>query len=428
MDTENEDEYNFVNTDSDSTDTSSESSQDHVISVGDFTNMIKDTLKVNFDQYMNILGEITNYKSSKGHMYFTLKDNDASINVVMWNHIAKKINIKIENGDKVIVLGAINVFNKAGTYNLIAQNIKSVGVGDLHQEYVKLKDHYEKLGYFKDDHKKKIPLQIYKVGIITASDGAALQDFLYVLKKNNYGGQIYIKNCLVQGKGCPTNIVKCLEALDDFNLDVIVLARGGGSFEDLFGFSDKKVIEKIYKCKTPIISAIGHEVDFMLSDFVADMRAPTPSIAGEIISGKKEGVFNLNEINEIFYKIKHMIEIKFSMIDNDLKSFEMKMRSPNEIIDSIINNLETFDTKINHQIVSRLINCDSKLNDFTKIINNKPSAPSTTQSDITLTINDKSVTNLQEFTQLIKTCKKLKIKFTDGEALLDMRNIKILDG
>ena len=333
-----EDEYNFLDSISSTesseltdSDTSTSDGGDNIISVSDLTDLIKDAIKINFDKGISIIGEISNYKSSKGHIYFTLKDTDSSINTIVWSYMSKKINIKLENGSKVIVTGIINIFNKAGTYNLIAHDIKSVGVGDLHQEYLKLKEHYDKLGYFKDDHKKKLPLKINKVGIITASDGAALQDFLYVLKKNNYNGEIYIKNCLVQGKGCPNNVAKCIELLDEMNLDVIVLARGGGSFEDLFGFSDKKVIETVYNCVTLVISAIGHEVDFMLSDFVADISASTPSNAIEIATPDINELriyadTLVNDFNQKFKTILYQKEQQLKHIKSSFEQYSLQKR------------------------------------------------------------------------------------------------------
>lgn len=250
-----------------------------IISVSELNRKISDTLNDIFDSNFDVSGEISNLKISNSHAYFVIKDESAAINAIIWKYTIKKLNFA--NGDKVTVNGKISLFNKTGNCNLIINSIKNAGIGDIYKKYVDIRNKYDALGYF--GIKKQMPSVITNIGIITSIDGAALQDFLFLISKNDYIANIKIKNCQVQGINCPKSVAQCLELLDQMNLDVIIIMRGGGSFEDLIGFSDPIVIEAIYKCKTFIISAIGHESDHMLSDYVADLRAPTPSISAEML-------------------------------------------------------------------------------------------------------------------------------------------------
>lgn len=399
---------------------------DNSLTVSDLTELIKGALKVNFDKSVCVIGEISNFKPSTKGVFFTLKDEDATINSVMWNYASRANKADITNGKKVKVYGNLVVFAKSGSYNLNAYRIELLGVGDLHQEYLKLKEHYSKLGFFDEDKKKKLPMKIEKIGIVTAIDGAALQDFLYVVKKNNFVGKIYIKNCVVQGKDCSISITNGIKELDKMNLDVIVIARGGGSFEDLFGFSDKLVIEEIHKSKTCTISAIGHEIDFMLSDYVADIRAPTPSIAGEIISCKQDGVYNADEINYIQNKLKCTINTRISLIECDIITINSKLKSPLELIEKINNNVELLKNKLLNIIRSKINTLDMNLNDIMKILNNVNNNITISHEGNTIwTHDDKQITTINEFCEHISKKKKLKLKFIDGEVSFDMRNIKI---
>lgn len=396
--------------------------------VSELTELIKESLKKTIGKNLCVIGEISNYKPSKNNLFFTLKDEESTINVVVWNYANRQNKNNLENGKKIKVYGNLVVFAKSGSYNINAYKLELIGEGDLHKEYLKLKEFYTKMGYFNDDVKKKLPINIKKIGILTAMDGAALQDFLYVLKKNKYNGQIFIKNCLVQGKDCPKSVVDGLKILDEMNLDVIVLARGGGSFEDLFGFSDNQIIETIHNCKTCTISAIGHEIDFMLSDFVADIRAPTPSIAGEIISGR-ESVWSINDIKKITNEIKNIIDNRINILDYNLIYIQSRLKSPREIINKIIIDNDLLKKKIYNIIGTKINLYESELNNIVGKLN-KDENPQILLSKgycIVSSLIDKKISNIQEFNEYIKKNKKLKLKFIDGEAIFNMRTINIID-
>jgi exodeoxyribonuclease VII large subunit len=398
---------------------------DNSLTVSDLTELIKSVIKINFDKNISVIGEVSNFKESRGHAFFTLKDEDAMINAVIWNY-SNKIENKINNGKKVKAYGNIVVFSKAGTYNFNIIKIELIGDGGFNQEYTKLKEYYNSNGYFDESKKKKLPSNLKNIGIITSYDGAALQDFLYVIKKNNYAGKVYIKNCIVQGKDCPTSVVSSLNELDKMNLDVIIITRGGGSFEDLFGFSNKNVIEEIYKCNTCIISAIGHEVDFMLSDFVADIRAPTPSIAGELVSCKQDGIYNINEILEIENNIKKIISTKITILEYDINTITNTIKSPNEIINKILNDINITHVTLVNMIKSKINDLYNNINMLTKSLNNvtDPNVIISNGFCLAFDSNDNRITNIDEFNASMSKRKKLKLKFINGEVTFDIRNIK----
>lgn len=300
--------------------------------VSDINNLIKKSLQKDFKNQFVIEGEISNLKVSGQHTYLNLKDAISSISVIFWN--TKLTN---KHGDNVSITGKIDYYTKNGYTNIIGNAIKNIGIGELHIEYEKLKKSYEKKGYF--DNKKSLPENIKIIGVITSEKGAALQDFLYVLNKNEFMGEVMIYDCIVQGPKCPISIAKGIEYFNNSNVDLILITRGGGSFEDLMGFSHSNVIEAIYNSNKYIISAVGHEVDNMLSDYVANYRAPTPSIAGEVICS-----ININDNK----KIKHMENI-LNSIKNDIIHSIYKYRQnvqqiKNTIIDPTIEYNKYLDT------------------------------------------------------------------------------------
>jgi len=270
--------------------------------VSDINNLVKKALQKDFKNQIIVEGEISNLKVSGQHTYLNLKDASSSISVIFWN--TKLTN---KHGDNVSVSGKIDYYTKNGYTNIIGNAIKNIGIGDLHIEYEKLKSNYEKKGYF--NNRKSMPSSVKKIGIITSDKGAALQDFLYVLNKNKFMGKVLIYDCIVQGPKCPISIVKGINHFNNSNVELIIITRGGGSFEDLMGFSHPTVIEAIYNSDKYIISAVGHEVDNMLSDYVANYRAPTPSIAAEVVCS-----ININDDKKIIYFEQILTNIKNTIV------------------------------------------------------------------------------------------------------------------
>ena len=232
---------------------------------------------------VNVTGEVSNCKyHPSGHIYFTIKDNNNALSVIMFAGNRNGLGFRLENGMKIVVTGKITVFARDGKYQLYASSIERAGMGELYERYLALKKELEEMGMFDDMYKQPIPYYSAKVGVVTASTGAAIQDIINVSKRRNPYVQIVLYPALVQGEGAANSIVKGIQTLDAMNLDVIIVGRGGGSIEDLWAFNEEIVARAIFDCRTPIISAVGHETDWTIADFVSDRRAPTPSAAAEL--------------------------------------------------------------------------------------------------------------------------------------------------
>ncbi len=303
-------------------------------SVSKIVSEIKTLLESEFLN-VSILGEITNLSlSSSGHWYFTLSDKDSSISGAIFKMDAlRNPQIKlIKDGAKVIVVGDVNVYQKRGTFQIVAKKIVAIGVGDLKEQFEKLKRKLADEGLFDIDRKKKIPTLPKRVAIITAERGAALQDFLNIYKRRSLWMDIVVAPAIVQGKDAPESIRKALfniikyslDAPNDKKIDVIILARGGGSLEDLWAFNDEGLAWDLFNCPIPTISAIGHEVDFSISDFVCDLRAETPSAAAEILTHQqtmiKEKMLTLKN------RLLSAVNLKFIMLERKLKNFQLDKR------------------------------------------------------------------------------------------------------
>lgn len=291
-----------------------------VYSVGQVNAYIKNMFNADFAlNNIYIKGEISNCKyHTSGHIYFTLKDSTGVISAVMFAGNRKGLKFKLEEGQKVIALGSVSVYERDGKYQLYAKQIILEGTGLLYQRFEQLKTQLEEMGLFDKMYKKPIPKYATKVGICTASTGAAIQDIINISKRRNPFVQLYLYPCLVQGQGAAVDIVNAIRCLDSMDLDVIIVGRGGGSIEDLWAFNEEIVAKAIFDCNTPVISAVGHETDFTIADFVADMRAPTPSAAAEL------AVFDYSEFME---KQLNYSRLLFSSIDNKLKIYRKSLKS-----------------------------------------------------------------------------------------------------
>ena len=255
------------------------------ISVTELNLYIKDRFQK--DEYLNnvlIKGEISNFKNHyTGHMYFTLKDENSLIKCVMFKGYTTNLGFMPKDGMKVIVLGTVSVFERDGVYQIYAKGMKQEGMGDLHEEFEKLKLKLEKEGLFDKAHKKPIPVMPKCIGVLTSNTGAVIRDIINVSTRRNPNVYIKLLPVPVQGAGASEKIARAIEIMNEQKLaDVIIVARGGGSLEDLWPFNEEIVARAIYASELPVISAVGHETDFTIADFVADLRAPTPSAAAEL--------------------------------------------------------------------------------------------------------------------------------------------------
>ena len=272
-----------------------------------------------------VKGEISNCKyHSSGHIYFSLKDDRSQLTCVMFRGDRGGLDFRMENGQEVVVGGSISVYERDGKYQLYAKKIVPVGDGHLQEQYEKLKKKLEAAGYFDEDRKLPIPKYVKKVGIVTAKTGAAVHDMIQIATRRNPYVQLYLYPAKVQGEGAAQSIVKGIRMLDEAGVDVIIVGRGGGSIEDLWAFNEESVARAIFECRTPVISAVGHETDFTIADFVADLRAPTPSAAAELAVDDFRSV--LENFRMYGDRLQRAMNSKTALFSARLKSYETRFQ------------------------------------------------------------------------------------------------------
>ncbi len=253
---------------------------------------------------IRVRGELSNVKyHSSGHIYFTMKDQGGTLAAVMFAGQRRGLSFELREGLKVVVTGSVEVYERGGVYQLYASSIEEEGRGDLYAEFLRLKRELEEMGMFAPEYKKPIPKYVSSVGIVTARTGAAIRDIINVSTRRDPYIRLVLYPATVQGERAADSIVRGIRTLDRYGVDVIICGRGGGSIEDLWAFNEERVARAIFECETPVISAVGHEIDVVLSDFAADLRAPTPSAAAEVVSRESENV--IGRILECSQSIKN---------------------------------------------------------------------------------------------------------------------------
>ena len=280
---------------------------------------------------VQVKGEVSNCKyHSSGHIYFTLKDEGAALKCIMFaSSKTSGLNFKMQDGQSVIVSGSIKVFERDGVFQLYANQIKLDGAGNLYEQYEKIKQKLYEEGLFDFEIKKEIPAYPKRVGIVTAKTGAALQDILNIAKRRNPYVQLILYPAKVQGEGAAKTIVEGIQTLDQMSVDTIIIGRGGGSIEDLWAFNEEMVARAIYAAKTPIISAVGHETDNTISDYAADLRAPTPSAACElaipdVVSEEKTLMLYQDKMKRLMHRILESKKTELSMLSAKLEYLSPK--------------------------------------------------------------------------------------------------------
>lgn len=318
------------------------------ISVGALTKYIKYKLDNDINlQEIYLKGEISNFKAhTRGHYYFTIKDEVSRINAIMFSFNASKLKFMPEDGMKILVKGKVSVFESTGNYQIYVEEMMEDGVGNLHIAFEQLKKKLVEEGLFDSKYKKNIPKIPMRVGIVTASTGAAVKDILSTIKRRFPICKTYLFPCLVQGELAKDDIVKKLTLADNYDLDVIILGRGGGSIEDLWPFNEEVVARCVFKCKTPIISGVGHQIDFTICDFVADVRAETPTGAAERAVPMLSDLFleidnNKSKLNNMIKSIIENNKLKLNklkesyVLKNPLALYEIKEQKLDNIIDKL---------------------------------------------------------------------------------------------
>ena len=295
-------------------------------------------------------GEISNFKAhTRGHFYFTIKDEGSRINAVMFASSASKVKFTPEDGMKILVTGRISVYEATGGYQIYVNEMMEDGVGNLYVAFEQLKKKLASEGLFDEARKKRIPKIPERVGVITAPTGAAIRDIISTINRRFPLTEVILLPSLVQGEGAKEDIVRQIKRAEDYNLDVLIVGRGGGSIEDLWAFNEEIVARAIFECPIPIISAVGHEVDFTIADFVADLRAPTPTGAAEIAVPNKTDV--INYINQLSLRSRKavgtILELKKKKLDsikghyilnNPLDLYSAKIQKLDYLTESLVKN------------------------------------------------------------------------------------------
>ena len=354
---------------------------EQVLSVTDINRYIKNFFTIDgFLNNVTVKGEISNLKiHGRGQLYFSLKDENSKINCVMFNY-APKVSFELSDGMSVQVKGRINVYEASGSYQIYVNEMINDGVGNLYQLFEELKKKLSSEGLFDESHKRKLPRIPKKIGVITAPTGAAVRDIISTINKRYPLCEIIIFPTLVQGDGAKENIVKMIEKANETDVDVIILGRGGGSIEDLWAFNEEIVARSIYNSKIPIVSAVGHEIDFTISDFVADLRAPTPTGAALLVVPDQLEI--MRYLNEYKSRITNVINNKLKRLNEKLdasaNSFIIKnimtLYSPKEqkldILIDKLNNIIDFKIKDNYTKLNHFITKIKSLNPEEKIKHN----------------------------------------------------------
>lgn len=320
------------------------------LSVGEVNNYVKKLVENDFIlKNLNVKGEISNLKfHSSGHIYFSLKDENSKVNCIMFKNNAVNLDFRLEEGMKVEIKARLGVYHKEGTYQLYCENIKKAGIGELFEEFHKLKKELSEEGIFDEKYKRALPKFPKRIGIITARTGAAVRDIINVIQRRNKSLDIILYPAKVQGENAADSIIEGIRYFNnEKSVDVIILGRGGGSIEELWAFNNRELAYEIFNSRIPTVSAVGHEVDFTISDFVSDMRAPTPSAAGELVSPSLQEMIN-DLVNKKEF-LHRAIDRKFlnAKRDVDLLHKGLKGNNPKHIIEKRIKEVNSLEEKLN---------------------------------------------------------------------------------
>ncbi len=439
---------------------------DKYLSVSVINRYIKHVIDTDANlQRVFIKGEISNFKAhSTGHLYFSIKDETSKINAIMFSGNARKLNFNPTDGTKVLITGRISVYEATGNYQIYVDEMIEDGVGNLYIAFEKLKKKLAAEGLFDSKYKKPIPKYPTKIGVVTANTGAAIKDILSTIKRRFPIAQVILFPSLVQGDNAAKDIVKNIKLANTYDLDVLIVGRGGGSIEDLWPFNEEIVARAIFDSKIPVISAVGHEVDFTIADFVADLRAPTPTGAAEM------AVPNLVDLNKYIEQLKIRLSSdiikKINILKLNLDSLRNSyiLKNPSILFENKKQNLDLISNKINELLLKKLelkkLHLDSLRNSYilknpNMLFENKKQNLILLTKELNKTINLKIDNNVNKLNtiieklelinplnvmkrgfsltykdnKLIRSVKKIKkddelnIKFNDGNIIVNVKEI-----
>lgn len=383
-----------------------------VLTVSQLTSMVKGILEENF-ALLWVEGEVSNLRTpSSGHIYFTLKDENSQIKVVMFRGRGSFLKFRLEDGLHIILRGNITVYETRGEYQILADYVEPVGAGALQLAFEQMKERLAKEGLFDKNRKRPIPSVPKKVGIITSPTGAAIRDMLHIMERRFANLHIMIYPVRVQGVEAPPEIIQAIRDMNGIpDLDAIIVGRGGGSIEDLWAFNDEGVARAIYNSRVPVISAVGHETDFTIADFVADLRAPTPSAAAELVVQNKADIEErLKTLNR---RLRHISKGRLTLLNSHLRNMEGRLRSPIDRVRQFAQRLDDMTIRLNLSIRQKLEFSKKKLDRDMSLLNSlSPLAILQRGYSITTSLSTGAV--VKEIAE-VKVGDRVGVRVTDGE-------------
>lgn len=389
--------------------------QNDILTVAEVANLIKARLEENF-YGISVIGEISNFTAHiSGHWYFTIKDNDAQLSCTMWKSFNTRIR-KPANGDKVVLSGKVTMYVPRGTLQIDVRDLKPAGLGDLQIAFEKLKKKLSDEGLFDARFKKAIKKLPARIGVVTAAGGAALRDMINVARRRFPLVEIVLAHAKVQGDGAAEEIVSSIEELNKLdNIDTIIVGRGGGSLEDLWAFNEEIVARAIFASRIPVVTGIGHEIDFTIADFVSDLRAPTPSAAMELSTPNQNDIINYisDFCNKNEKRVQERISLLHQKIDRQINSYSF--RKPEGMINDKYQKLDNTFLRIQNFIDNRLNESGANLNLLTSALENLDHR-NVLKRGFTITRQDNKY--IARSSQL-NTGKSLEIIFYDGTTFIE---------
>ena len=397
--------------------------KNRVYSVGQVNRYVKNMFVQDFFlQKLAVKGEVSNLKyHTSGHIYFSLKDETGVLSCVMFAGNRRGLSFRMKDGDKIIAKGTVDVYERDGRYQLYVKEITLEGAGALYERFLALKQELEEMGMFAQEYKQPIPRFIKKLGVVTAPTGAAVQDIRNISLRRNPFLQIILYPALVQGEGAADSIVKGIRMLDEAGVDVIIIGRGGGSIEDLWAFNEEKVARAIFECQTPIISAVGHETDFTIADFAADLRAPTPSAAAELAVDDYRSV--LETAGAFRERIQRAMQNRMDLYKSKMSQYQMRMQylSPQSRLREMRQYLADLEEKMQAGMEGKLFDRRSRLSIYLEKFQGLSPLRKLNQG-FSYVSNEKNhtVTSIKEVTP----GEILNIAVTDGEIRASVQEIR----
>lgn len=391
-----------------------------VLSVSQLTRKIKDSLEEEFITVW-VQGEISNFTAhGSGHFYFSLKDSGAQISAVMFRGANSKLKFRPENGLEVIVRGRISVYEPRGSYQISCEMMEPVGAGALQKAFEQLKTKLQKEGLFDSQKKREIPKFPKKVAIVTSPTGAAIRDMLNILNRRNRSIEIMLIPCQVQGAKAAPEIKRAIEIANRLNTcDVIIVGRGGGSIEDLWAFNDEDLARTIAASKTPIVSAVGHEIDFTISDFVADLRAPTPSAAAELIVANTEDILNTIKVKE--RQLLQVIQKQIILNKQLINQFSKRLIDPKKYVEQNAQKLDDLTYQLERAMIASI---ESRKNHLL-LLREKVGTPEAALDSFTKNVE---ILEFRLQTSIKRTIEARQSEFKQFTMLLDsLSPLKVLD-